>query len=99
MPSDWENALDDMLWHNVLLPFVGVKKLRIDLSLTFELLQALESPAGGLAMALLPWPQALDSRLEVPQHSSITTRREQPCDKYVSMFLKNSRIRGSPHSF
>ena len=99
MPSDWENALDDMLWHNVMLPFVGVKELRIVLSLTFELLQALESLAGGLAMELLPWPQALDSWLEVPQHSSITTRREQPCNKYVSMFLKTLRIRGSPHSY
>jgi hypothetical protein len=51
MPSDGENALDDTLWHDLLLPFVGMKKLRIDPSLTFELPQALESLAGGLAMA------------------------------------------------
>ena len=29
IPPDWENALDDMLWHELLLPFIGVKNLHI----------------------------------------------------------------------
>jgi hypothetical protein len=63
MPSRWEDTLDNMLWHELLLPFIGVKKLRIGSSLTFELSQALESVAGGLVPDFLPELQELDVQL------------------------------------
>lgn len=59
MPSDWENTLDNMLWHELLLPFIGVKKLYIGSSLTLQLSQALQSDAGGLVLPEL-------KELEVP---------------------------------
>ena len=65
VPADWENTLDDMLWHDLLLPFVGVKKLRIGSSLTLELSQALKSVAGGLVLELLPVLEELDVPVEV----------------------------------
>ena len=60
MPSDWENALDIMLWHDLLLPFIGVKKLRIGRLLTSELSQALQSVTGELDLELLPELQQLE---------------------------------------
>ena len=63
MPSDWDNALESMLWHELLLSFVGAKKLYIGFSLTLELSQALESVAGGLE--LLPALQELEVQLEI----------------------------------
>jgi hypothetical protein len=59
MPSNWENALDSVMWHELLLPFTRVKKLHIGSSLTVELSQALESAVGGLALGLLPELQEL----------------------------------------
>jgi hypothetical protein len=70
MPSDWKNALDDMLWHDLLLPFTGVKKLRIGSSLTFELSQALHSVTGGLVLELLPELQELEIQLEMDEAKS-----------------------------
>ena len=43
MPSDWENGLEDTLWHELLLPFIGVKRLRIGSLLAHQLSQVLES--------------------------------------------------------
>jgi hypothetical protein len=63
MPSDWENTLDRMLWQELLLPFIGVKRLHIGSSLTLQLSQALESVAGGLAV--LPELQELEVQLEI----------------------------------
>ena len=60
MPSDWENRRDNMLWHELLLPFIGVKKLNIGFSLIFELSRALESLAGGLVQGILPELQELE---------------------------------------
>ena len=60
MSSDWENIRDNMLWHELLLPFIGVKKLHIGFSLIFELSRALESLAGGLAQEILPELQELE---------------------------------------
>ena len=60
MPSDWENRLDSMVWHELLLPFVGVKKLDIGSSLTLQLSQSLKSVAGGLVLELLPELQELE---------------------------------------
>ena len=65
MPPGWEETLDDMLWHELLLPFTGVKKLHIGSSLTFELSQALESVAGGLVLDFLPELQELDVQLVI----------------------------------
>ena len=67
MSSDWKNTLDDMLWHDLLLPFTGVKKLLIGSSLTFELSQALHSVTGGLVLELLPELQELEIHLEMDQ--------------------------------
>jgi hypothetical protein len=60
MPSDWENMLDDMPWHELLLPFIGVKRLYIGSSLILELSRTLESVIGELVLDILPELQ--DSR-------------------------------------
>ena len=65
MLSDWENTLDDVLWHELLVPFVGVKKLHMGSSLTVELSQALESVTGELILELLPELQELGVQLEI----------------------------------
>jgi hypothetical protein len=64
-PSNWENALDDMLGHELLLPFIDVKKLHTGPPLPFELSQALNSVPGELAMELLPELQELKVPLEM----------------------------------
>jgi len=65
MPSDWESSLDRTLWHRLLLPFSGVKKLRIGSALTSELSDALKADAGGLVPNLLPELQDLEVRLDI----------------------------------
>ena len=60
MPSDWENTLDSMLWHELLLPFIRVKKLHIGPLLTLELSQALHSVPAELDLELLPELQELE---------------------------------------
>ena len=61
MPSDWESTLEDVPWHELLLPFIGVKKLHIGSSLTVELSQALKSDFVGL---VLPELEELDVSLK-----------------------------------
>ena len=65
MPSDWENTLDSMLWHELLLPFIGVKKLHISPLLTLELSQALDSVPGELVFELLPELEELEIQLGI----------------------------------
>jgi hypothetical protein len=65
MPSGWKTTLDDMLWHELLLPFTGVKKLHIGSSLTLELSQALQSVSGELVLELLPGLQELEVPLGI----------------------------------
>jgi hypothetical protein len=65
MPLDWENILDSVLWHELLLPFIKVKKLCIGSLLTLELSRALESVAGGLVLELLPDLQELEIQGEI----------------------------------
>ena len=65
MPSDWKNTLDNELWHEFLLPFIGVQKLRVGSSLTLELSQALQLVAEGLVLDLLPELQELEAQLEI----------------------------------
>ena len=63
--SSWENTLDSLVWHELLLPFIQVKKLYIGSSLAFELSQALDTVAGGLVLELLPELQRLGVQLEI----------------------------------
>ena len=63
MPSDSQNTLDSMMWHELLLPFICVKKLHIGSSLTLELSQALESVPGRLVLELVPELQELEVHL------------------------------------
>jgi hypothetical protein len=62
--SGWEDTLDSTAWFELLLPFIGVKKLHIGFSLTFELPQALEKIAGGLVLQLLPGLREVEVQLE-----------------------------------
>ena len=80
MPSDWENTLENTAWHELLLPFVGVKKLKIVSSLTLELSKALESVDGELVLELLPALQEL----------------EAPATDAFSMFMKTRESMGRP---
>jgi hypothetical protein len=85
MPSDWENTLDSMLWHELLLPFIGVKKLHIGSSLTVELSEALEPDAGGSVPEFLPQLQELDVQLEI-----------DPAINVFSAFIKIRETVGRP---
>jgi hypothetical protein len=59
----WDITLDSVPWHELLLPFIGVKKLHICSSLAPKLSQALQSVAGELVMELLPVLQELEVQL------------------------------------
>jgi hypothetical protein len=65
MRSDWEDTLDSTLWHELLLPFIVVKKLHIGSSLALELSKALKSAPEVLVLKLLPKLQELDVRLKM----------------------------------
>ena len=85
MPPDWENRLDITLWHELLMPFIGVKKLHISSSLTLELSRSLESLAGGLILELLPELQVLEVHVDV-SHS----------EKAFSSFVETRESVGRP---
>ena len=70
MPSDWESTLEDVPWHELLLPFIGVKKLHIGSSLTLELSQALNLGAGGL---VLPELKELEVSLKIHEVTNALT--------------------------
>jgi hypothetical protein len=61
IPSGWEMTLDSTMWHELLLPFIGVKKLHIGSSLALELSRALES----VTLELLPELQELKVQLKI----------------------------------
>ena len=86
MPSDWENRRDNMLWHELLLPFIGVKKLNIGLLLVFELSRVLESLAGGLDQEILPELQELEVLQLEMYHAN----------KSLSRFFGNRESMGRP---
>ena len=65
--SDWENTLDSTLWHEMLLPFIVVKKLHIGSSLALELSKALKSVPEALVLKILPKLQELNVRLEMDE--------------------------------
>ena len=71
MPSDWENSLDGMLWHELLLPFISVKKLHIGSLLTLQLSQSLDLVAGGLVLELLPELEELEVQLEIGHSKNV----------------------------
>ena len=85
MPSDWENTLDNTAWHELLLPFIGVKKLKIVSSLTLELSKSLESVDGELVLELLPALQELEVPLKI----------DRATDAF-SMFMKARESVGRP---
>ena len=84
-PSDRENTLDSTMWHELLLPFVGVKKLHIGFLLTFELSQALDAAVGGLDTELLPELQKVAVRLEIDD-----------AKKVFSAFIETRESEGRP---
>ena len=65
MPSGWDDSLDSMLWHALLVPFSSVKKLQIGSSLTFQLSEALKSGAAESGPSFLPELQKLEVQLEI----------------------------------
>jgi hypothetical protein len=82
MSSYWESRRDNTMWHELLLPFIGLKKLHVDSSLTLELALALESAAGG---SVLPELQEINVRLR--------TNREKEA---FSVFVKTRESVGRP---
>ena len=82
MPSYWENRRDNTLWHELLLPFIGLKKLHVNSSLALELALALESVAGG---SVLPELQEINTML--------ITDREKGA---FSVFVKTRESVGRP---
>jgi hypothetical protein len=71
MPSDWENMLDDMSWHELLLPFTGAKRLYIGSSLTLELSRTLASVIGDLVLDFLPELQELEVPVTIDQATNL----------------------------
>ena len=71
MASDWEKSLDSTLWYELLLPFIGVKKLHVSPSLILELSQSLGSVAGGLVLELLPELEKLEVQLEMGHSKNV----------------------------
>jgi hypothetical protein len=85
IPSDLENLLDSGLWHDLLLPFIGVKKLHIRSSLTLALSKALESVSEGLVLELLPKLQELEAQPGI-----------FPSEHALSLFVKTRESVGRP---
>ena len=65
LPSDWQDEVDAMMWHGLLWPFNGVKKLRMGYPLASELSNALESDDAGLVQELLPELEELEVQVEL----------------------------------
>jgi hypothetical protein len=64
MPFEWQNAVDSVVWRELLLPFRGVKRLRIGHNaLAFELSCSLDSDDAGLIPDLLPDLRVLEVQL------------------------------------
>ena len=87
MPSDWKNTLDDKPWNDLLLSFIGVKKLHIGPSLTLENSQVLESLEGALVPDLLPKLEELEVPLALEFGLAPTA---------FSMFVKTRESMGRP---
>ena len=60
LPTQWQNGeIDGTTWHELLLPFVGVKRLQICAAISDELSRALEVDEIGLFPEFLPRLQVL----------------------------------------
>ncbi|KAI9432403.1 hypothetical protein H4582DRAFT_1112410 [Lactarius indigo] len=60
MPTDWEDSdIDDAMWHKLLRPFIGAKRLHICRVLLWEIAHALQVGDAGLDPGLLPSLQEL----------------------------------------
>ena len=73
-PPDWDDSVDNMLWHGLLLPFSSVKRLQIGPSLSFGLSHALEPDVAELDLNLLPELEKLEVQPEVAFSMFIVTR-------------------------
>jgi len=85
MPSDWDDSVDSTLWHGLLLPFSGVKRLQIAPSLTCGLSDALKPDAAVLDLDLLPELQQLEVQLEV-----------NDANKAFATFIETRELGGRP---
>ena len=65
LPSDWRNEVDALMWHALLWPFHGVKKLCVGYPLASELSNALESDDAELVLGLLPELEELEAQVEL----------------------------------
>ena len=96
MPSDWEITRDDKQWHELLLPFISVKKLRIGSSLKLELSRALESLTEGLVLKLLPKLKELEVLHKIKYEDlEILHKIDLPTDAF-STFMKIRDSVGRP---
>jgi hypothetical protein len=85
LPPNGQDAIDAMVWHGLLWPFNGVKKLRIGHPLAWELSNALEAEAedAGLVLGLLPELQELEAQVEI-----------RHLDKAFATFVDARRVAG-----
>ena len=84
-PPDWGDSVDSTLWHGLLIPFRGVKKLQIGPPITSELSDALKPDAAELALNLLPQLQKLEVQLRV-----------NDANKAFSKFTETRELEGRP---
>ena len=92
-PSEGQNAVDSVVWRELLLPFIGVKKLRIGHNaLAFELSCSLDP---GLIPELLPDLRELEVHLEARQaneaFSAFIDARQQ-ADRPVRMSVSYKEV-------
>ncbi len=104
LPEDWQDAVDDIaVWHGILRPFDGVKKLRIGHPLALELSNALESDNVELVAVLLPELHELRARVEIGHARNafaafIDTRRRAGCPILLSVLPVTSAPTPKPLS-
>jgi len=86
LPPKWQGEVGSTVWHDLLLPFNGVKKLWIDTALSLELSSL--QPDEGLGSSpdrLLPELRELETKLEIGQAKNAFTP-----------FLDARRLAGHP---
>lgn len=85
LPPNGQDAIDAMVWHGLLWPFNGVKKLRIGHPLAWELSNVLEAETedAGLVLGLLPQLQELEAQVEF-----------RHLDKAFATFVDARRVAG-----
>ncbi|KAI9457241.1 hypothetical protein BJY52DRAFT_515138 [Lactarius psammicola] len=87
LPTEWQNGeIDGTTWHELLRPFIGVKRLRICHSLSEELSCALEVDEIGLDPGFLPSLQGLVNEFKGPHHGA----------SLFGSFIQARRVTGHP---